>query len=203
MSAPPKTVLEVSADEAQAIRAAVRGADLTGLGMAFRLATVADAAALLELFQDPVVSDPIYDLPRPFTIDSVRAWIEACEAGRLRGEALLALSWDEAGRVASYSKVTVWPDRSAAELGGAVRADRQNRGGGAAAAARNFAWMFDTLGVRLIGLTAALDNVRSAKVIEAAGFQPMGERDSVRPDGTIRRSLYWEMTRDAWRAPWG
>ena len=60
--------------------------------------------------------------------------------------------------------------------------------------------MFESLGVRLIGLTAALDNVRSARIIEGVGFVPMGERDGVRPDGTVRRSRYWEMTREAWRA---
>ena len=59
--------------------------------------------------------------------------------------------------------------------------------------------MFEVLGVRLIGVTAALDNARSAGVIEAAGFRPMGERDGVRPDGSVRRSRYWEGTREAWR----
>jgi RimJ/RimL family protein N-acetyltransferase len=76
----------------------------------------------------------------------------------------------------------------------------QNAGAGKAGAARSFGWMFDSLGVRLIGVTAALDNVRSARVIEAAGFTPMGDRESVRADGTVRRSRYWEMTREAWKA---
>ena len=56
----------------------------------------------------------------------------------------------------------------------------------------------EQLGVRLIALTAALDNVRSAASIDAAGFRRMGEIDSVRPDGTTRRSLYWELTREEW-----
>ena len=59
--------------------------------------------------------------------------------------------------------------------------------------------LFEVLGLRLIGVTAALDNIRSAKAIDGAGFRRMGERDSVRPDGTVRRSLYWELTRDEWR----
>ena len=59
--------------------------------------------------------------------------------------------------------------------------------------------IFETLGVRMMCLTASLDNVRSQKGIDAAGFVRMGERDAVRPDGTIRRSVYWEMTRDEWR----
>jgi RimJ/RimL family protein N-acetyltransferase len=151
------------------------------------------------MLADPRVSDPIYDLPRPITEDSVRAWIEATAADQARGEAVLILSLDEQGEVAGYSRFSVWPDRSSAELAGATRADRQNRGQGTAGAARSFGWMFEVLGVRLIGLTAALDNVRSARVIEAAGFRPMGERDSRRPDGTLRRSLYWEMTADEWR----
>jgi len=54
-----------------------------------------------------------------------------------------------------------------------------------------------------MGLTAATDNVRSAKLIDAAGFVRMGTRDSVRPDGTVRVSLYWEVTREQWRARWG
>jgi RimJ/RimL family protein N-acetyltransferase len=93
----------------------------------------------------------------------------------------------------------VWPERSSAELVGGQRGDLQNSGVGRQGAARTFGWMFETLGVRLIGLTAALDNVRSARVIEAAGFVDMGERDSVRPDGTIRRSRYWELTSEQWR----
>ena len=40
--------------------------------------------------------------------------------------------------------------------------------------------------------------MRSAKAIDAAGFRRMGEVESVRPDGTMRRSLYWELTRDEW-----
>jgi RimJ/RimL family protein N-acetyltransferase len=64
---------------------------------------------------------------------------------------------------------------------------------------QTFDWMFEELGVRLICVTAALDNARSARVIEAAGFTPMGEREGVRADGVVRRSHYWEMSRDAWR----
>ena len=58
--------------------------------------------------------------------------------------------------------------------------------------------LLNALGVRLVGLTAAVDNVRSARVIEAAGFVSMGERESVRPDGSVRVSRYWELSREAW-----
>jgi RimJ/RimL family protein N-acetyltransferase len=199
MSAAPKTVLEVSPQEEAAIRKAVREADLVRLGEGYVLAGPEHVTGLVEFLSDPAVSAPIYDLPRPVTPETVTAWVEEARRAREAGEGLLAVRVDADGRIAGYSRFTVWPDRSAAEIAGGQRADLQNAGAGKAGAARSFNWMFEVLGVRLICVTAALDNVRSAKVIEAAGFQPMGERDCIRPDGSIRRSLYWEATREAWR----
>jgi len=203
MSAPPKTVLEVPAEEAAAIRAAVLSADLDTLGPGRSLARPQDAAALAAFLADPKVSDAIYDLPRPFSEAGMRRWIEESDALRQEGRRLLILTRDEAGEIAGYSCVSVWPERSAAELAGALRADRQSGGQGGAGALHTFGWIFDTLGVRLMGLTAATDNVRSARLIDAAGFVRMGTRDAVRPDGGVRVSLYWEVTRDQWRARWG
>jgi RimJ/RimL family protein N-acetyltransferase len=153
---------------------------------------------LTALLTDPAVSGPIYDLPRPISEASVAAWVAEASALRQAGEAVLVVTLDEAGSVAGYSRFSVWPERSSAEIAGARRADQQNSGQGGAGAARSFGFMFEVLGVRLVGLTAALDNVRSARVIEAAGFRPMGETLSRAPDGTERRSRYWEMTRQDW-----
>jgi RimJ/RimL family protein N-acetyltransferase len=200
MSDPPVTVIRALPGEEADIRRRVREVDPASLGPDRVIAVPGHAASLARMLADPRVSDPIYDLPRPITEDSVQAWIEATADQQARGEAVLILSLDEDGEVAGYSRFSVWPDRSSAEIAGATRADRQNRGQGTTGAARSFGWMFEVLGVRLIGLTAALDNVRSARVIEAAGFRPMGERDSRRPDGTLRRSLYWEMTVEEWRS---
>jgi RimJ/RimL family protein N-acetyltransferase len=192
MSAPPKTVLTATPEEEAAIRAAVRAAE------GHLVAGPEHVDGLLALLSDPKVSDPIYDLPRPFTRESVARWVAESEALRQEGRCVLAVTLDEAGRVAGYSRFTVWPERSSAELAGARRADLQNSGAGRRGVAQSIAWMFEGLGVRLICLTAALDNVRSAKAIDGAGFTRMGEVESVRPDGTTRRSLYWELTRDEW-----
>ncbi|MDO9222707.1 MAG: GNAT family protein [Caulobacter sp.] len=202
MSAPPVTVLEVQPEEAAAIRAAVLSADLSTLGMGRALAGPGDAADLAAFLADPKVSDAIYDLPRPFTEAVMTRWIAESEALRQEGRRLLILTRDELGIIAGYSCVSIWPERSAAELAGAIRADRQNGGQGAAGALHSFGWIFDTLGVRMMGLTAATDNVRSEKLIDAAGFVRMGTRDAVRPDGGVRVSLYWEVTRDQWKARW-
>jgi RimJ/RimL family protein N-acetyltransferase len=200
MSAPPKTVLAVTAEEEQEIRNAVRRADPLTLGPGRVLATAAHAAAVYELLADPAVSEPIYDLPRPLTHAAVAAWIAEAELQRERGEALLVLTIAPDGTVMGYSKITVWPDRSAAELAGAIKRTLQNTGSGGSGAARTIGWIFATLKVRLICLTAALDNVRSAKLIDRMGFRRMGERENTRPDGTPRRSLYWELTADEWRS---
>lgn len=201
MSAPPKTALNASPEEEAAIRAAVRAAPgLADLDASRRLATEADAEALAEFFSDPRVSDPIYSLPRPFTVENVRDWIRERVARHERGEAILALSFDGEGRVTGYQDIDVWPERASAELGGAMRADRQNSGQGGAGMERTLDWIFETLGARLMCLTAALDNVRSQRIIDHAGFVRMGGRDGVRPDGTTRPSVYWEMTREQWRA---
>lgn len=200
MAAPPKTVLTATPEEERAIRAAVRTADPRTLGPMRELAAATHIDATVELLADPAVSDPIYALPRPVTRASVAAWIAECEAARERGECLLILNVAPDGSVAGYSKITVWPDRASAELGGALKASLQNAGAGGAGAAHTIGWIFETLKVRLICLTAALDNVRSAKLIDRMGFIRKGERDAHRPDGTLRRSIYWEMTREEWAA---
>jgi len=192
MSAPPKTVLTASAEEEAAIRAAVRAA------AGRTVAGPEHVEGLLALLSDPRVSEPIYDLPRPITRENVARWVAQSEALRQEGRCVLSVNLDEAGAVAGYSRITVWPERSSAELAGARRADLQNSGAGRQGVAQSIAWMFEVLGVRLIGLTAALDNVRSAKAIDGAGFKRMGEVESVKPDGTTRRSLYWELARDEW-----
>ncbi|HEY3950973.1 GNAT family N-acetyltransferase [Phenylobacterium sp.] len=192
MSAPPKTELVATPDEAAAIRTAVRAAQ----GRV--VAGPEHVDGLYQLLADPAVSGPIYDLPKPITRDSVAAWVADSEALRQEGRCILSVNLDEAGAVGGYSRITVWPERASGELAGARRGDLQNSGQGARGVAQSIAWMFEHLGLRLIGLTAALDNVRSAKAIDAAGFRRMGEVESTRPDGTIRRSLYWELTRADW-----
>ncbi|MBP6014595.1 MAG: GNAT family N-acetyltransferase [Alphaproteobacteria bacterium] len=203
MSAPPKTVLTATPEEERAIRDAVRNADPLTLGPGRIIANETHAAGVLDLFADTAVSEPIYDLPRPFTLASIAAWIAESERQRQTGDGLLILTATPDGTVMGYSKISVWPDRASAELGGAIRATLQNSGAGGSGAAHTIGWIFTTLKVRLIGLTAALDNIRSAKLIDRIGFRRLGERESIRPDGTIRRSLYWEMTAAEWVAKRG
>lgn len=176
----------------------MRNADPATLGPGRVLAGEVHIDGVLDLLADPAVSDPIYDLPRPFTHASIASWIALCTDQRQRGEGLLILTAIPGGPVMGYSKITVWPERSSAELGGALRANLQGAGSGGTGAGHTIDWIFQTLGVRLICLTAALDNIRSAKLIDRMGFTRMGERDAVRADGTVRRSLYWEMERGEW-----
>ena len=79
MSAPPVTVLTATPQEEAAIRAAVRAAE------GRLVAGPEHVDGLLALFADPRVSDPIYDLPRPFTRESVAAWVAESAALRQDG----------------------------------------------------------------------------------------------------------------------
>lgn len=198
MSTPPKTVLHASEEEADAIREAVRAADVASLGPGRVRADLGHVPGLVALLSDERVSGPIYDLPRPITPESITRWVAEAQAQALAGEGLLTVTLDERGEVAGYAKITVWPERASAELAGAIRADLQGQGQGGIGMARSFDWIFETLGVRLMCLTAALDNLRSQKGIDAAGFRRMGEREVTRPDGTVRRSVYWELGKDEW-----
>lgn len=191
-------MLEASPEEAAAIREAVRNADVRALWPGCAIAGLEHVDALVDLLSDDRVSGPIYDLPAPIDRDTVAAWVLETRALQRAGEAILIVAPDADGRLFTYSRFTIWPERSSAEIAGAFRADSQDAGVGKAGAARSFAWIFQELKVRLICVTAALDNVRSARVIEAAGFTPMGERLGVRADGSSRRSLYWELSRDQW-----
>ena len=107
MSDPPVTVIRATPAEEADIRRRVRGVDPASLGPDRVIATPAHAASLARMLSDPRVSDPIYDLPRPITEESVRAWIEGSAADQARGEAVLILSLD-----------TGWLGRAIAVYGG-------------------------------------------------------------------------------------
>jgi RimJ/RimL family protein N-acetyltransferase len=200
MSAPPKTELSASPEEARRIRDAVRDARIEDLGPGRRIATHEDADAVVDLLADPAVSGPIYDLPQPISRATITAWIEAAERDRQAGRGLLVLTGNSGNQITGYSRITVWPERSSAELAGALRAGFQGSGAGGAGAAHTIGWIFEALGVRLVCLTAATDNVRSIRLIDRMGFCRMGERTAVRADGSTRTSCYWEMTAQEWLA---
>lgn len=193
----PITRTQVSAEQAEAIRGAVRLA--TAMGES-RLARVEDAAGLFALVSDPAVFAPIYTLPRPLTEASVESFIETHIIEREAGIGLLFVREGEGGQIMGYSDVQVWPEWGAGELGGALHPSLHGQGTGGRGAAASFGWMFDVLGLDLICETAALDNMATQRLLDGLGFRRMGEVTSERADGTSRASLVWEMTRAEWNA---
>lgn len=199
MSGPPLTRVAIAADREAAIRAAVRAVSGIPFGeFPSRLAQPEDAEALFEFLSDAGIHGPIYNLPKPLTLLSVRGFIEQKLAEREAGEGFLFLRFDEAGDVLGYSEFDIWPQWGAGELGGALRADRQGQRAGIEGARQSFTWMFETLHLELICETAALDNIRTARLLDHLGFERKGEITSTRPDGTTRPSLVWEVTRQQW-----
>lgn len=191
----PLTRNPASPEKAEAIRAAVRAATQMGES---RLVRPEDAAGLHALLADPKVFAPIYSLPRPLTRDTVAAFIDHHLAERETGIGLLFVREGEDGRILGYSDVQVWPHWAAGELGGALHPSLHGLGAGGRGAGLSFAWMYEVLGLDLICETAALDSVATQRMLDGLGFQRLGEVTSVRPDGTTRASLVWEMTREEW-----
>jgi RimJ/RimL family protein N-acetyltransferase len=192
----PKTRQLASHERQEAIRKAVQ--TCSGIPLLSRIVTQDDVHRLTDLFADPSLSAPIYTLPTVINHDTIAAFIDKHQQEQQRGEGLLMINEDDNGQAAGYYDVQVWPQWAACELGGGLRSDRQSSGQGGAGAVTAFNWLFDDLGVDLICETAALDNIRTARLLERIGFNYMGEVESVLPEGGVRPSRYWEMTRQDW-----
>ena len=198
MSTIPLTRKAASEEKAQHIRDAVSAAqNLSGLA---RLARQDDADILAELLPDPKISQAIYTLPNDMNKKSVTAFIDQHLKEREAGMGLLMISVDDTNRVTAYHDIQFWPEWSACELGGAIRTDSQNSGQGGAGALAAFTWLFEVIGVDLICETAALENVRTARLLERIGFEYKGDIVSELPDGGTRPSRYWELSKEVWQS---
>jgi RimJ/RimL family protein N-acetyltransferase len=165
-----------------------------------RVLTPDDTEALFRYFVMPEVSAPIYTIEKPVTRESVARAIEAKCADQAAGTGLLSATFNDAGEIISHLDHIIWPDWSAAEFGGSRHPDFQSQGGGRAGIFSSTDWVFKTLKVELLCFTAALDNIRSIRLIDAMGMRRMGEITSHGPAGATRQSLVWEMSVGEWRA---
>jgi RimJ/RimL family protein N-acetyltransferase len=198
----PKTRTPASGEEVVRLREFVRRAELMNGRIAeARVARPADAAALAEFLSHETVGPRIYTMPDPVNAETIGAFIEDHLLQRARGEGILFVSFNGAGQATAYFDVELWPQWSTCKFGGAVRAERQGRGFGGACGLAAVEWCFDQLGVNRICETTARDNERSIRLLSRLGFTRMGEVISVKPDGSTRPSLYWEMARTDWASP--
>lgn len=197
----PKTRARVPGEEAERLRRFVRHAALmNGRIRGARVARPEDAAALAELLSHESIGPRIYTMPDRINAETMGVFIDDHLIQRARGEGILFVSFNSAGQATAYFDVELWPDWSICKFGGAVRAERQGRGFGGACGLAAVEWCFEQLGVARICETTARDNERSIRLLSRLGFVRMGEVTSVKPDGSTRPSLYWELTRAGWEA---
>lgn len=197
----PKTRNCVSEEEARRLRDVVREAELmNGRIAGARVARREDAAALAGLLSHESIGPRIYTMPDPINESTIADFIDAHLMQRARGEGILFVSFNEAGEATAYFDVELWPQWSIAKFGGAVRAERQGRGFGGACGLAAVEWCFGQLGVARICETTAVDNERSIRLLSRLGFVQMGDVVCVKPDGSTRPSLYWELARSEWDA---
>lgn len=199
MAGIPITRQEIAQARCDAIRTRVQSVTHLPSGdIPSRLARPEDADAFYAFLSDPAIHAPIYSLPSPLTIEAIEHFIQDHLEQRAKGVGLLFLRSDADGAIMGYSDIQVWPQWAAAELGGAIRPDRQGQGAGITGAKASFTWMFEALDIDVICETAAPDNIRTAKLLDHLGFERKGEITSTRENGTTRPSLVWEVTRGAW-----
>ncbi|GAB1262652.1 GNAT family N-acetyltransferase [Aurantivibrio plasticivorans] len=195
----PQTPLtRIAANDAkqQSIRDVIQNTvDMLGVA---RIVDVQDAQAFTDFLSDPRISKPIYTLPNPINQETVTEFIKKHLDERNRGEGLLLANFNNSQQITGYYDIQVWPEWSACELGGAISPEEQSSGKGGSGALATFNWLFDVVGVDLICETAALDNIRTAKLLERIGFKYKGEIESTLPGGGTRPSRYWELSRTDW-----
>jgi len=190
----PDTKIETSAAEAAQIRATVQKLDrIEATG--HQLARPDDAADLLDLLADPQVNGPLYTIPTDVDLPWVQNWIDQHLREREEGTGLLFITRGPTGSVDGFSDIQIWPDYAAAEMGGGLRPGLQGQSRGGQGAAGMFMWLFQDLGIKLLAMTCAEDNIRTQKLLTRIGFTQGKSRISVGPDGTTRPSLYFEMLR--------
>lgn len=197
----PKTRTYVSSEEAERLRAFVRQAELmNGRIAGARVARPEDAAALAGLLAHETIGPRIYTMPNPINAETMAPFINDHLLQRARGDGILFVSFNGQGEATAYFDVELWPQWSIAKFGGAVKAERQGRGFGGACGLAAVEWCFDQLGVARICETTARDNDRSIRLLSRLGFVQQGEVVAIKPDGSTRPSLYWELEREAWDA---
>ncbi len=197
----PKSRLAVAEKEVERLRNFVRQAELMkGRISGARVARREDAEALAGLLRHESIDPRIYTMPNPINAETIKTFIDDHLMQRARGDGILFASFNADGEATAYFDVEVWPQWSVVKFGGAVKAERQGRGFGGACGLAAVEWCFDQLGAERICETTARDNDRSIRLLSRLGFTQMGEVTSVRPDGTTRPSLYWEMAREDWNA---
>lgn len=195
----PKTRKHVPDSEAERLQIFVRQAELmNGRIAGARVARPEDAEALAGLLAHESIGPRIYTMPNPINRETMTGFIDDHLMQRARGDGILFVSFNAAGEATAYFDVELWPQWSIAKFGGAVKVERQGRGFGGACGLAAVEWCFDRLGVERICETTARDNDRSIRLLSRLGFIQIGEVTAVKPDGTTRPSLYWELEREAW-----
>jgi RimJ/RimL family protein N-acetyltransferase len=198
---PPKTILHANAAEAEQMRAAVR--DLRELNTArlrLRPLTFNDVNNLTSLLVDPAVSSWVYLFEQPFIESAAHKWIAKSMDLQEAGEGVfLAVEYLDNGFLIGEMHLDCWPDHKSAEYGGLCAKPFWGKGFAEEAGVALNDFLFDEAACDLITMTTSPNNRSAQRIIDLMQFTPMGERDCIRPDGSNRPSLYFELTCGQWQ----
>lgn len=105
---------------------------IKGRNAGARIAQPPDAPALAALPSHQSIGPRIFTMPNPINAETMGSLIDIHLAERARGEGILFASFNAIGEATAHFDVQVWPERSIAKFGGAVKAERRGWGGSGA-----------------------------------------------------------------------
>lgn len=192
----PKTRTCVSNAEADRLRTFVRGAEfMNGRIAGARVARREDATALAGLLAHESIGPRIYTMPNPINSDTMRGFIDDHLMQRARGDGILFVSFNGAGEATAYFDVELWPQWSIAKFGGAVKAERQGRGfGGAAASLPSSGVSTSSASLAYVRRRHAITTAQSVCYRASASFRWVKSPPSNQTAQRARRSI------GSWRA---
>jgi RimJ/RimL family protein N-acetyltransferase len=155
-----------------------------------------DVSRVAEICRDPEIARWT-TVPRPYTEQHARRWIEQTARDWERGEGEAAFAVTGGDEVLGAIGLRIPPDDEAS-VGYWVAADARGHGVATGALRLIMRWAFDELGVRRLELVTLPGNVASQRVAEKAGFRrdglftrPMGG------DGDVRECVVYSAVSNA------
>lgn len=153
----------------------------------------ADLDMVVSLAGDIRVAEWTTRIPHPLTRDDVAAWHGTHNRlGRGPGEHVFALRRKDDDTLVGVAGLVVADDEKTAEIGYWIGVEFWNRGYATEAVRRLTVHGFGALRLSRIEASAFAGNVRSARVLERAGFEARGhtKRDSLTRGETVDAVIY-------------
>ncbi len=147
---------------------------LDGDGVRLRPLTVRDVPRIVEAASDELTRHWLGRTPSPYAEDDALTWLESVSEGQATGRSTNWAVTDPASDLLLGTVFVFGIVSDEVEVGYWVHPDARGRGVATAATRLATGWCFAELDAPRVRIGAAVENVASRRVIEAAGFRYVG-----------------------------